>query len=107
MGPMSGFVAVAAPDDMASTKPVVDFATANAGMYVGSGYMIDAFNKGAIRKGEPAKILAAVTDDLWAPATPMTRSPGSMAATRCGSLPRSGRARRRSVSMRSIRIAFA
>ena len=28
--------------------------------------MIDAFNKGATGNGELAKILAAITDDLWA-----------------------------------------
>jgi membrane dipeptidase len=55
-----------ATDDMFSTALVVDFATANADMYNDGGYMIDAFNRGATGNGELAKILAAVTDDLWA-----------------------------------------
>jgi len=55
-----------ATDDMFSTELVVQFATANAAMYDDGGYMIDAFNKGATGNGELAKILAAVTDDLWA-----------------------------------------
>lgn len=55
-----------ATDDMLSTELVVDFATANASMYDDGGYMIDAFNKGATGNGELAKILAAITDDLWA-----------------------------------------
>ncbi|WP_170527417.1 membrane dipeptidase [Ruegeria arenilitoris] len=55
-----------ATDDMFSTELVVQFATANASMYDDGGYMIDAFNKGATGNGELAKILAAITDDLWA-----------------------------------------
>ncbi len=55
-----------ATDDMFSTELVVDFATKNAAMYDDGGYMIDAFNKGATGNGELAKILAAITDDLWA-----------------------------------------
>ena len=55
-----------ATDDMFSTELVVDFAKANATMYNDGGYMIDAFNKGATGSGELAKILAAITDDLWA-----------------------------------------
>lgn len=55
-----------ATDDMFSTKLVIDFATANAEMYADGGYMIDAFNRGATGNGELAKILAAITDDLWA-----------------------------------------
>ena len=54
-----------ATDDMFSTELVVAFATANASMYDDGGYMIDAFNKGATGNGELAKILAAITDDLW------------------------------------------
>ena len=54
-----------ATDDMFSTELVVDFATANADMYADGGYMIDAFNKGATGNGELAKILAAITDELW------------------------------------------
>ncbi|WP_217354433.1 MULTISPECIES: membrane dipeptidase [unclassified Ruegeria] len=54
-----------ATDDMFSLELVVQFATANASMYDDGGYMIDAFNKGATGNGELAKILAAITDDLW------------------------------------------
>ncbi len=54
-----------ATDDMFSTALVVDFAKANADMYADGGYMIDAFNKGATGNGELAKILAAITDELW------------------------------------------
>lgn len=55
-----------ATDDMFSTKGVVDFAMKNAKMYDDGGYMIDAFNKGATGNGELSKILAAITDELWA-----------------------------------------
>ncbi|MGR3711616.1 MAG: dipeptidase [Shimia sp.] len=55
-----------ATDDMFSTELVVDFAKANADLYADGGYMIDAFNEGATGNGELAKILAAITDDLWA-----------------------------------------
>jgi membrane dipeptidase len=55
-----------ASDDMFSTELVVDFATKNANVYNDGGYMIDAFDKGATGSGELAKILAAITDDLWA-----------------------------------------
>jgi membrane dipeptidase len=44
----------------------VGIATANADMYNDGGYVIDAFNKGATGNGELAKMLAAMTDDLWA-----------------------------------------
>ncbi|OAN10870.1 dipeptidase [Photobacterium jeanii] len=54
-----------ATDDMFSTAMVVDFATKNAKMYDDGGYMIEAFNKGATGNGELAKILAAMTDELW------------------------------------------
>ena len=55
-----------ASDDMFSTALVVDFAEKNAAMYNDGGYMVDAFKKGATGNGELAKILAAITDDLWA-----------------------------------------
>ena len=55
-----------ATDDMFSTKLVVDFARKNADMYNDGGYMLKAFDKGATGNGELAKILAAITDDLWA-----------------------------------------
>lgn len=54
-----------ASDDMFTTKPTMDFVAKNAGMYADGGYMVDAFNKGASGCGELAKILAAVTDELW------------------------------------------
>ncbi|WP_198419139.1 membrane dipeptidase [Motilimonas pumila] len=54
-----------ATDDMFSTAGVVDFATKNADMYNDGGYMIKAFDKGATGNGELAKILAAITDELW------------------------------------------
>ena len=55
-----------ATDDMFSTELVVDFVKKNANLYADGGYMIDAFNRGATGVGELAKILAAITDDLWA-----------------------------------------
>jgi len=55
-----------ASDDMFSTELVVDFAKEHADLYNDGGYMIDAFNRGATGTGELAKILAAITDDLWA-----------------------------------------
>lgn len=54
-----------ASDDMFTTKPTMDFVAKNAGMYADGGYMVDAFNKGAAGCGELAKILPAVTDELW------------------------------------------
>ncbi len=55
-----------ASDDMFSLELVVDFTMKNADMYDDGGYMINAFNRGATGTGELAKILAAVTDELWA-----------------------------------------
>ena len=55
-----------ASDDMFSTELVVDFATKNANVYNDGGYMIEAFKKGATGSGELSKILAAITDELWA-----------------------------------------
>lgn len=54
-----------ASDDMFDGSLVVDFAKKNASMYNDGGYMIDAFNKGADDSGPLARILAAVTDELW------------------------------------------
>lgn len=54
-----------ATDDMFDGSLVVDFAKKNATMYADGGYMIDAFNKGATDSAPLARILAAVTDDLW------------------------------------------
>jgi membrane dipeptidase len=55
-----------ATDDMFSEELIVAFATANADIYNDDGYMISAFEKGATGSGELSKILAAITDDLWA-----------------------------------------
>lgn len=55
-----------ATDDMFSTELVIKFAEANADLYNDGGYMLEAFSKGATGNGELAKILAAITDDLWA-----------------------------------------
>jgi membrane dipeptidase len=54
-----------ATDDMFDVSLVVDFAKKNAAMYADGGYMIDAFNRGADDSAPPARILAAVTDELW------------------------------------------
>ncbi len=54
-----------ATDDMFDVSLVVDFAKKNASMYADGGYMINAFNKGATGSAPLARILAAVTDDLW------------------------------------------
>jgi membrane dipeptidase len=54
-----------ATDDMFSTELVVKFARENAAMYNDGNYMIDAFDKGATGNGELAKILPAITDELW------------------------------------------
>lgn len=54
-----------ASDDMFTTKPTMDFVAKNSAMYADGGYMVDAFNKGATGCGELAKILPAITDELW------------------------------------------
>ena len=54
-----------ASDDMFTTKPTMNFVRANPNLYADDGYMVKAFNKGADGCGELAKILAAVTDELW------------------------------------------
>ncbi|MDX2486083.1 MAG: membrane dipeptidase [Gammaproteobacteria bacterium] len=54
-----------ATDDMFDVSMVVDFAKKNASMYADGSYMIDAFNKGATDSAPLARILAAVTDELW------------------------------------------
>jgi len=54
-----------ASDDLFTTEPVVAFAMKNSDMYPDDGYMFNAFDKGATGCGEFAKILAAVTDELW------------------------------------------
>ena len=52
-------------DDLFSVENVVKFAKANPSAYDDGGYMINAFNKGATDVGPLARILAAVTDELW------------------------------------------
>ena len=54
-----------AQDGSASTELVVAFAKKNASMYADGGYMTDAFDKGATDSGPLARILPAVTDELW------------------------------------------
>lgn len=54
-----------ATDDMFDITLVVDFAKKNAAMYNDGGYMIDAFNKGADDCAMLARILPAITDELW------------------------------------------
>ena len=54
-----------ASNDMFATKPTMDFVAKNTAMYADDGYMINAFNKGASGCGELAKILPAITDELW------------------------------------------
>ena len=54
-----------ATDDMFDVSLVVAFAKKNASMYADGGYMIEAFNKGATDSAPLARILAAVTDELW------------------------------------------
>ncbi len=54
-----------ASDDMFTTKPTMNFVKANPNLYADGGYMVNAFNRGADGCGELAKILPAVTDELW------------------------------------------
>ena len=54
-----------ATDDVFSEELVVKFAKANADQYDDGGYMFRAFEKGATGCGELAKILPAITDELW------------------------------------------
>ena len=54
-----------ATDDMFSTELIVAFTKKNADVYNDGGYMIDAFNKGATDAAPLARILPAVTDELW------------------------------------------
>jgi len=54
-----------ASDDMFSTENIVKFAKANAAAYDDGGYMVDAFDKGATDSGMMARILPAITDELW------------------------------------------
>ncbi len=54
-----------ATDDMFDVSLVVGFAKKNATMYNDGGYMINAFNRGADDSAPLARILPAVTDELW------------------------------------------
>lgn len=54
-----------ATDDMFTTAPTMEFVKLNHSMYADGGYMTDAFAKGATGCGELAKILPAITDELW------------------------------------------
>ena len=54
-----------ASDDMFSTENVVKFAKANAAAYDDDGYMVNAFDRGATDSGMLARILPAITDELW------------------------------------------
>ncbi|WP_252006694.1 dipeptidase [Ferrimonas sp. SCSIO 43195] len=54
-----------ATDDMFDVSLVVDFAKKNATMYQDDGYMIDAFERGADDAAMLARILPAITDELW------------------------------------------
>ena len=54
-----------ATDDMFTTKPTMNFVRANPNLYNDGGYMVKAFEQGADGCGELAKILPAITDELW------------------------------------------
>ena len=54
-----------ATDDMFTTEPTMNFVNANPDLYADDGYMVKAFKAGADGCAELAKILAAVTDELW------------------------------------------
>ncbi|MBB3696728.1 dipeptidase [Flammeovirga yaeyamensis] len=54
-----------ATDDMFTLDILMGFVKQNAASYDDDGYMVNAFNKGADGCGELAKILPAVTDELW------------------------------------------
>ena len=52
-------------DDMFTTKSTMNFVNANPNLYNDGRCMVKAFKEGADGCGEFAKILAAVTDELW------------------------------------------
>lgn len=54
-----------ATDDMFTYDILMSFVEANAGSYDDDGYMVNAFEKGATGCAELAKILPAITDELW------------------------------------------
>ena len=55
-----------ATDDMFTLEIIMGFIEANADAYDDDGYMLNAFKRGAAGCAELAKILPAVTDELWA-----------------------------------------
>jgi len=54
-----------ASDDMFTTEPTMNFVNANPDLYNDDGYMVNAFKAGADGCGEMAKIVPALTDELW------------------------------------------
>lgn len=54
-----------ASDDIFSVEDIVKFAKANPSAYDDGGYMINAFDKGASDSAMLARILPAITDELW------------------------------------------
>ena len=54
-----------ASDDMFSVENVVKFAKLNPSAYDDGGYMMNAFDQGATDCGMLARILPAITDELW------------------------------------------
>jgi membrane dipeptidase len=54
-----------ATDDMFTLEILMKFVGANADNYDDDGYMMNAMDKGASGCGELAKILPAITDELW------------------------------------------
>ena len=54
-----------ATNDMFSEELIVAVVTAKADIYNDDGYMINAFNRGATDSGMMARILPAITDELW------------------------------------------
>ena len=54
-----------ATDDMFTTESTMNFVEADPNLCNDGGYMVKAFNSGADGCAELAKILAAVTDELW------------------------------------------
>ncbi|SLN20002.1 Membrane dipeptidase (Peptidase family M19) [Roseovarius albus] len=54
-----------ATDDMFDETLINTFVEANPDIYDDDGYMLKAFQRGATGSGEMAKILAAITDELW------------------------------------------
>lgn len=55
-----------ATDDMFDEALILPFVDANPDIYDNDGYMLDGFNKGATGSGEMAKLIPAITNELWA-----------------------------------------